>query len=158
MIFLNLSYFISKRISNTKADSFSGTIYKIAIASIGIGLAIMIISFLILKGFQEKIQNKMISFEGHLQITKFSLSQSFEEEPISNDFNLYRNYREVGFIKHLQQFAHKTGLMKANDEVMGVLVKGVTTDFDIDRFQQNIIKGRFIHLYDSGYSKTGRAG
>ncbi len=150
---MNLSYFITKRINHSKADSFSSTIYKVAIASVGIGLAIMIISFLILKGFQDKIQEKMISFAGHFQITKLSLNQSFEEEPITNNFAFFRNYSETGFVKHLQQYAHKAALLKANDEVMGVVFKGISSDFDIERFNPNIVEGEFIHLKDSGYSK-----
>lgn len=146
IIFLNLSYFISKRISEKGTNSFSGMIHKIAIASIGIGLGIMIISFLILKGFQLKIQEKMISFGGHLQVTKFSLSRSYEEDPISKELALFNDYSDYTYIDHIQDFANKAGLLKANEEVMGVVLKGVSKSFDLSKFEENITKGEFPDL------------
>ncbi|MTI22369.1 ABC transporter permease, partial [Fulvivirga sp. RKSG066] len=86
---MNLSYFISKRITDEQQGSFSATIHKIAIASIGIGLAVMIVSFLILKGFQDTVKNKIYSFSSHLQVTKYTMGNSFEESPITTDNALY---------------------------------------------------------------------
>jgi len=145
-IFLNLSYFISKRINNRGGDSFSGIIHKVAIASIGIGLATMIISFLILKGFQLKIQEKLISFDGHLQVTKFTLSRSYEEDPISKDLALFHDYSDFEFVGHIQEYANKAGLLKVNDETEGVVLKGVSENFELKKFQSNIKKGSFPDL------------
>ena len=121
-------------------------IHKIAIASIGIGLGIMIISFLILKGFQLKIQDKIISFGGHLQVTKFTLSRSYEEDPISKDLALFKDYSEYEYIDHIQEYANKAGLLKANEEVEGIVLKGVSSSFDMTKFEQNIVAGKFPDL------------
>ena len=121
-------------------------IHKIAIASIGIGLGIMIVSFLILKGFQLKIQEKIISFGGHLQVTKFSLSRSYEEDPISRHLALFNDYSKYEYIYHIQEYANKAGLLKANEEVMGVVLKGVSNTFDLSKFEQNIAEGEFPNL------------
>ncbi|MCK5372183.1 MAG: ABC transporter permease [Cyclobacteriaceae bacterium] len=149
---MNLSYFISKRISGKETNTFSGTIHKIAVASIGIGLAIMIISFLILKGFQLKIQEKIISFGGHLQVTKFTLSQSYEEDPISKNLALFHDYSQYNYIDHIQEYANKAGLLKANEEVMGIVLKGVSNTFDLSKFEQNITDGEFPELNDESTS------
>jgi lipoprotein-releasing system permease protein len=77
----------------------------------------MIISFLILKGFQLKIQEKIYSFDGHLQVTKFTLSQSYEEDPISKDLALFHDYSGFKFVDHIQEYANKAGLLKANETV-----------------------------------------
>lgn len=146
---MNLSYFIAKRISGVKVDSFSGTIYKIAVASIGIGLAVMIISFQILQGFQETIQEKIISFGGHMQVTKFTLSQSFEEDPLSKNVEFFKDYEDYKFIEHIQEYAHKAGLLKANNEVLGIVLKGIAPSYDTSRFDRNIVEGRFLHPNDS---------
>ena len=146
---MNLSYFIAKRISGVKVDSFSGTIYKIAVASIGIGLAVMIISFQILQGFQETIQEKIISFGGHMQVTKFTLSQSFEEDPLSKNVEFFKDYGDYEFIEHIQEYAHKAGLLKANDEVLGIVLKGIAPSYDTSRFDRNIVEGRFLRPNDS---------
>jgi len=149
---LNLSYFISKRISREHKEGFSSTIYKIAVASIGIGLGAAIVSFLIMKGFQETVKDKMYSFSGHLIVTKFSMSNSMEETPLNINVDLYNKYKELGYVRHMQEYAHKAGLVKTDDEVLGVVVKGVGKSFDTTTFKSNITRGRFIHFPDSGYS------
>jgi lipoprotein-releasing system permease protein len=149
---LNLSYFISKRISQEQQEGFSSTIHKIAVASIGIGLGAAIVSFLIMNGFQETIKNRIYSFSGHLIITKFSMGNSMEETPLDVNVELYNNYQKLGFVRHMQEYAHKAGLVKTEDEVLGVVIKGVGKTFDTTSFQSNLIEGRFIHFPDSGYA------
>jgi lipoprotein-releasing system permease protein len=149
---LNLSYFISKRISRGQQEGFSSTIHKIAIASIGIGLGAAIVSFLIMNGFQETVKNRIYGFSGHLLITKFSMDNSVEEVPFDINFDVYNQQKEFDFIHHMQEYAHKAGLIKTNTEVLGVVLKGVGKSFDTTSFRTNMVEGRFINFPDSGYS------
>lgn len=149
---MKLSYFIARRISQGHRESFSSVIHKIAIASIGVGLGALIVSFLILKGFQETVQNKIYAFSGHLLITKFSMNNSIEETPMDYNIKLFRDYQDFPFVRHIQEFAHKPGLIKTDDEVFGVVIKGIGKSFDQNAFGENMVDGSFIHLPDSGYS------
>ncbi len=149
---MNLSYFISKKISQAESKSFSSTINKIAIASIAVGLAVMMISFLILDGFRQEVKDKIYSFSGHIQITKYSLDNSMQEEPISTNNLLYQQPERFEAVDHVQVFSHKAGLLKTEDEVLGTVIKGVSTDFDSTRFKRNISRGHFIRYDSSGYS------
>src|SRR5258706_13410766 len=131
---------------------FSSTIHKIAIASIAIGLAAVMASFLVMNGFQETIKHKIYSFSAHILITKYTLNNSMAEQPFNFNVNLYTHYDQFGFIDHIQEYAHKPGLIKTGDEVLGVILKGVGKSFDQKRFQENLVKGRFLHFPDSGYA------
>lgn len=149
---MNLSYFIAKRISRTEKNSFSGTIHRIAVFSIGIGLGASIIAFLILNGFRETVKNKIYSFGGHLTITRMTTSNSNEEMPFDFNIDLYKNYKSLGYITHMQEYAHKAGLIKTDDDVLGVLMKGVGKSYDTMTFRSNLVAGRFIQFPDSGYA------
>lgn len=124
-----------------------------AVASIGMGLAILIIGFLVLGGFKDTIRDKMVSFEGHLQIVKYTLSSSFEEQPIAKDSSVLHLLQSLPETEKTMYYAHKTGLLKANDEVEGVLLKGIDKNFDSLEFNTNMIEGHFIHLNDSSDTK-----
>lgn len=149
---MNLSYFISKRISRGQQEGFSSTIHKIAIVIIGIGLGAAIVSFLIMNGFQETVKNRIYSFSGHLLITKFSMDNSVEEVPFDINFDVYNQQKELDFVDHMQEYAHKAGLIKTSTEVLGVVLKGVGKSFDTASFNANMVEGRFIRFPDSGYS------
>lgn len=148
---MNLSFFIAKKIRKA-TGGFASAVHKIAIASIGIGLAAAIISFLIMKGFQEKVQEKIYAFSAHLNINKLTPNNSVEEPAFSFNFDLVNNPGEFPNVDHVQEFAHKPGLIKTDEEVLGVLLKGVGKSFDQNRFSQNLIEGKFIDFKDSSNS------
>jgi lipoprotein-releasing system permease protein len=146
---LNLSHFISKRIRDAKSASFTATVIKIAIGSVAIGLAVMIISFAILEGFRETIQTKVFSLGAHLQITKYSAANLYEEEPVSTSSGIYENAQRINGVAHIQQYSLKPALLKTETEVQGVVLKGVGKDFNIAMFDQNMVEGSFISLADT---------
>jgi lipoprotein-releasing system permease protein len=149
---LNLSYFIAKRISFKNTGGFTGTIHRIAVASVAIGIAISLISFMILGGFQNEISKKVFSFTGHFQVMRFMSGNAFEESPTSKKTDFFKKYTSAEYISHVQSFAHKPGLLKGDEEVEGVLMKGVGPEFDTINFKSSIKKGRFIQFNDSAAS------
>ncbi len=140
---MNLPYFISKRINATDKGSFSSTINMVAIASVALGIAIMVISFQVLGGFQNNIKDKIFSFSGHIQITKFSLNNSFEEEPIMMSDERMEMLQTDSHVKHIQEYAHKPGLISINNENFGLLFKGVSNSFDTIAFNDYMVEGHF---------------
>jgi lipoprotein-releasing system permease protein len=146
---LNLPYFIAKRISNPGDNSFSAIIHKIAIASVALGLAIMMIAFFVLGGFQNNIKDKIFSFSGHIQIKKYSMNNSFEEEPIVISEERMESILSDPKVDYLQEFAHKPGLLTKDDEVFGLLFKGISPNFNTELFDDYMVEGRFIILNDS---------
>lgn len=149
---MNLSYFISRRISQEQREGFASVIHRIAIVSIAVGLAAMIVSFLIMKGFQETVERKIYGFSGHLTIKRFSRNKSPEEQPMNYMIDLYKHPEKYPFIDHVQEYAHKAGLVKTENEVLGIVVKGVGQRFDVSAFGSNLVEGKFISFPDSGYS------
>ncbi|OJJ14379.1 ABC transporter permease [marine bacterium AO1-C] len=158
--FKSLSYnswlynFVSSRLSNSKNLAFSSIITRIAIASISIGLAIIIVAFGILEGFRNTIHDKIFSFVGHIQVTQFNSGNSYEEKPISTNTPLYKDYKQIlPNVETVQAFSIKPGIFKTADEVMGVLLKGVDKDYDLSKFSNNMIEGRFINFSRKRFSK-----
>lgn len=149
---MNLSYFISNRISRSKTSSFSSVIHKIAIASVGLGLAVMLISFLILKGFQANIRNQVISFGGHLQLSKFTSGNLYGENPVPAGLDTVFRTEEMQYISHVQRVGYKPGLLKTKEEVQGVVLKGVGPDFAKKYFAPNMTAGNIPVFTDTGVS------
>jgi lipoprotein-releasing system permease protein len=158
---LNLSYFISKRIRQSKADNFASIIHKIAVGSIAVGLAAAIVSFLVMQGFQSAVKNKIYGFSNHLLITKFTMNNAVEEQPFDFKIDLYEHPEKFPFVKNIQEYSHKAGLIKTENEVLGIVFKGIGGSKEGTQniaslhknYKDNIIEGRFIHFSDSGYSK-----
>lgn len=149
---MNLPLFISRRISKESVGSFSTTINKIAVVSIGLSLAVLILSFMILYGFKGEIKDKIYSFSGHLIVNKYTLSTSFEEASIVVDDSLIKLINDYPLTDRVQQYAMKAGLLKTEEEVQGVIIKGVDSSFDTTDFSKHMIEGRFPDFTSEKYS------
>ncbi|RYU93524.1 ABC transporter permease [Emticicia agri] len=149
---MDLSRFISQRIQKTKSASFTSTVVKIGVASIAIGLAVMIISFAILVGYKQGIKDKLFSLSSHIQVSKITLNQSYEETPMPIKTNFYNNYRQIPQIRHVQAVGNKAGMLKSSEELAGIIIKGVGRDYDWPTFSMNMIEGRKINFNDTTFS------
>ena len=150
---INFPFFISRRIRSKAPGRFSATIQRIAVGSIGVGLAVMIVSFFILSGFRHTIQEKIFSFGAHVIVTKYSNTNSYDENPVSLADPLYQHPEQYEYVSHVQAFSNKAALLKTDEEVQGVFLKGVDQRFDTTQFAPNMESGRFLSLPDSGFSE-----
>lgn len=142
---MNLEFFISKKIiKGDKSNRFSQPIIRIAVIAIALGVIVMTVSLSIVGGFQEEIRNKIIGFGSHIQITSYDSHNTYEASPINKNQNFYPHLDTVKGIKHIQVFATKAGIIKTNDEIYGVVVKGIGSDFDWEFFKQKMVEGKIF--------------
>ena len=94
---MNSSIFIAKRLFTAKENNnnYTRPIIRIAILAIAISVAVMILSVFILSGFKDNISNKVIGFGSHIKITKFNNNQSFENDPIEFNFEIYEQIKNL---------------------------------------------------------------
>ena len=140
---MNLEYFIAKRLLGKKegGKSFSRPIINIAIIGIALGLSVMILSVAIVTGFKNEIRNKVIGFGSHIQIINYDSNISFETSPVRKDNNLIEEILEINEIKHVQIFATKPGIIKTDNDIQGIVLKGVDPGFNWSFFEKNIKSG-----------------
>lgn len=142
---MNIEYFIAKRISTTKdhKSSISTPIIKIAISAIAIGLTMMIISIATGIGLQQKIQQKVAAFNGHITISNYDDNQSqISINPISTNQNFYPNFKSVQGIQHIQAIANKAGIIKTETAFEGIIFKGVGKDYNWQNLKEYLTEGK----------------
>jgi len=149
---MNLPYFIAQRLIKGRREgtSFSRPINVIAIVGIAVGLAVMILAVAILTGFKQQIREKVVGFGSHIQITNFDANISFETVPISGAQEFVPKIKQIPGIKHIQVFATKAGIIKTDDEIQGVVLKGIGSDFDWNYFSRNMVDGSVFEVTDTG--------
>jgi len=149
---MNFELFVARRILSKGSASFSRPIIRIAIVSIILGLAVMIVSVAIVTGFQQQIREKVIGFGSHIQITRYDSNISLEGEPVEKNQDFYPGLSDIDGIKHIQVFGIKAGIIKTEDQIMGVVLKGIGSDYDWSFFENKIIDGGPVFVNDSAKS------
>ena len=137
------------RKSSSYKNTVSSPIIKISVLSISIGIIMMIISISSSVGLQKTIKSKVSSFFGDISISNFqNISSESSIEPIDFSIN-HKDLRENNKIYHIQKVAYKSGLIINNDSFEGVVLKGISTDFNWEHFSKYITKGRILNISDS---------
>jgi len=149
---MNLPYFIAQRLIKGRREetSFSRPINVIAIIGIAMGLAVMILAVAILTGFKQQIREKVVGFGSNIQVTNFDSNISFETTPISDTQIFVPKLKHIPGIQHVQVFATKAGIIKTDQDIQGVRLKGIGSDFDWSYFSSNMVDGKVFTVTDTG--------
>lgn len=151
---LNYELFIAKRISFSKEGGtfISRPIIRIAMSGVALGFAVMVIALGIVTGFKKEIREKVIGFGSHIQVSNYDENNSFETKPISDKQPFLAELKNDPAIGHVQTFATKAGIVKTNEEIEGVVAKGIGADFDWSFFETRMAEGSILQFHDSAKS------
>jgi len=152
---LNVAGFIANRIAFNQQKSFSRFIIRLSIAATVISVTVMIITLAFANGFQETVGQKIFSFLGHIHVQEKQPFKALitEEIPIIKNDTLVDEIKRNPQVKSIHPFATRYGILKTNDDIEGVLVKGIDSTYDFENIRRFIKQGRPIQFKDSTYSR-----
>lgn len=146
----SLALFLAKRFyRNAGKDSdrkASLLAIRIATAGVALGLAVMIVSICVVKGFQSEIRAKLAGFSAHLEIMDRRSFSSPESFPILTDRALTERIMLIPGVKQVQRASEKMGILKTNDAFQTIMLKGVGPDYDTNFLKQCLVEGRLPRL------------
>ncbi len=156
---MNFELFIAKRIVRSKEKDSSinkGTrvILRFSIVGVALGVFLMLLSLAVVKGFQGEIRNKVIGFGSHIQITEFNYESPLSFKPMEMEQPFYPSIDKEPGVNSIHMYALKEGIIKTDEEIAGVIAKGIGTDFNWDFFSQNLESGTILELNDSTKSNS----
>lgn len=148
---MNLSYYISNRLFFTKKGNnrYTKPILLIGTLAVTLSVTVMLLSIMISTGFKNQITEKIIGFAGDITITSYVNNQSYESVPINKNQSLIYDLQSNKNIFNVSSFATKAGILKNENEILGVVLKGVSSDYNWDFFKKNMVSGNTLTLSDS---------
>ncbi|MBK8805133.1 MAG: ABC transporter permease [Bacteroidales bacterium] len=148
---MNTELFIARKIvpSSRKNKSLSGPVITFSIFAISLGIMIMILSLAIVHGFKKNIKEKIFGFGAHIQIVNFDSNTSLETIPINTDSSLVERIKNAEGVDHIQTYSIKPGIVKTNDKVQGVVLKGVDSLYRWNFFEKHLLEGSIPNYSDS---------
>jgi len=114
-----------------------------------LGLGVMILSLAVVRGFKQEIREKMRGFAGDIQVVKYDLNDSYENSPFDEDVKFEKQVLSKRAITHVMPYATKPGIIRAKDEIEGVVLKGVDKTYDWTFFKKIMLTGKVIDFTDS---------
>jgi len=141
---MNFPFFLAHRIYSDNGDNRKVSRPAIRIATIGvaIGLAVMIITVSVVMGFKHTIRDKVVGFGSHIQVESFISSQSATPCPICIDDSLMNVLKHIDGVRHVGRYALTHGILKTDNDFLGVVFKGIGEDYNVQFLEQNLVEGK----------------
>ena len=169
---MRIEQFIANRLSGQQnAKAFSRLITNIAIISVALSAAVMIIASSMVHGFKKEISQKIFDFWGHIQITQAFTNPAFETTPMTfedgildslkdvrqisyewpvevfgRSLNRTRQMRTHGGIKDAYEYIQYPAVITAKQDMEGVILKGISDSYPAAFFNRYITAGQAMDL------------
>ena len=134
---------------------FSGPLSVIAVVTIALGVVVMVMAVSILGGFKGEIAGKVVGFGSHLTVSNYASSPIYQETPVVVDSALIAKIKAVDGVRHLQFFATKGGMVKTSEQIYGIMLRGLSANYDTSFFSGCMVEGRLPNFSEpSGLSES----
>ena len=145
---MNLSRFIALRIyrNSEPGKQVSRPAVLIAMVGIALGLAVMIIAVSVIVGFKSEVRDKIVGFGAHIQIGNLDAARSYETRPVVVGDSMMAALSDYPEVKHVQRYSTKPGMIKTADAFQGMVLKGVSHEYDW-RFLKNHLQEGEIPVF-----------
>jgi lipoprotein-releasing system permease protein len=145
---MNTELFIARRLYGEKGNSnhLSRKIINIALVGIALGISVMLISVAIVTGFKKEIRDKVIGFGAHIQVVNFDSNFSYETAPVIMKQSFPENLGTLDNVKSIHAFGTKPGIIKTDNYIQGIVLKGVTSNYDWEFFSKHLSEGNLPDL------------
>lgn len=144
---------MTRKLLKGENGSFSRPIVRLSVVGVALGVVIMVVAIAVTTGYKEVIRDKVIAMGSHVRISNYDMNYSFEPVPFDKNQPFVEEIKAMPEVRSLQCYSTKSGVIKTEDQVEGIVLKGVDQSFDKEHFKQNLIQGELLTLEDTLPSK-----
>ena len=147
---MNLPLFIARHIYHEQDNrkKVSRPAIRIATAGVAIGLAVMIVSVGVVLGFKHTIRDKVIGFGSHVTVADFMALHYDSPNPVCMSDSMMEVLKSIEGVSHVQRYAQKQGILKTDDDFLGVMMMGIGPDYDTTFIGNSIVEGELPAFSD----------
>ncbi|MEY5001261.1 MAG: hypothetical protein RLZZ211_1297 [Bacteroidota bacterium] len=162
---MSFERFISSRLIRQKHLGLrvSRPVLRISVVSIALAILVNSLTLAIVRGFQQKIKDKITGFNAPLFISKAGSSHIFEAEALDRRIPFLNELEQIPGINAIRAVAFKPVLLQSprfNDtiqiangkdslvqrqDMLGLMLKGVESDYDWSFIKEHLQQGRLIN-------------
>jgi lipoprotein-releasing system permease protein len=131
--------YISKRFAGSNENGrFLNFARMIALLSVMLGSMALIISLSVLDGFQSKLEENILKFTSHINISSFNKQNLNLRDSVESKLK-----KVMPKILNVDPVLQREGLVRSSSLIEGIVIKGISEDYSFDKIKNNIISGDF---------------
>lgn len=146
---MNLAFFIARRMARPTPGNRPGVMERIAVGSVALGVAVMILSLAVVIGFKREVARKMEGLMAHVSVTDIRGVDALDSQPVHRNARLEELIRSTDGFVAMAPYAVKGGIVRTDEAVGEVLLKGVGVDYDWNCLREWLVAGELPRVGDS---------
>lgn len=150
---MNLAFFIARRMAKPTPGNKPGVMERIAVVSVALGMAVMILAMAVIMGFKREVARKMTGFAAHVSVTDVRGVNALDAQPVHRSAHVEDLIRATDGFVAMAPYAVKGGIVRTADAVGEVMLKGVEADYDWSYFREWLVEGELPRVGDSVRTK-----
>ncbi len=135
---MSLPLFIAKRhLFGHHKIGYISFISIISVLGLGLGVAALILTLSILKGFEREVKSKLVDFDAHIRL------RLLYKDSMDSTNQVREALHNIAAIKQIVPYIHRSVMIRHGDETDGVILEGIRRQDIIKtlNIQRFIIKG-----------------
>ena len=121
----------------------------IATAGIAVGLAVMILTLAVTRGFKSQIRDKVMGFSQHITVTNYHVGMGAIEDPVTCTDSTMSILLQQSLIAHVQPYVNKPCIIRTDEAFHGFMLKGIDNRYDRTFLDEYMLSGGFPAPADS---------
>ncbi|MBQ3630030.1 MAG: ABC transporter permease [Prevotella sp.] len=147
---MSFPLYIAQRINGDNDDKqVSRPAIRIATIGVAIGLAVMIVTVSVVMGFKHTIRDKVVGFGSHIQVQNLFTYTSSNTYPICMGDSMLEVLGGIDGVRHAARYTMAQGILKTDDDFLGVVFKGVGPEYDTTFLSECIVDGELPQFSDT---------
>ena len=138
---MKIEYMLAERTARYEKGSRSTVMMRLASVTVGLGIAVMIITLSVVAGFRQQINGALRGMMADMTICDVSGFMRQESEAVRPSEEFVREVGALCGVKSISPQVVLNGMAKSGDNVAGLQLKGIDAEYATEWWQSVIVEG-----------------
>lgn len=136
---------IARRLSSRKGGARAGVMERVAVVATAVSLAVIVVTLAVVVGFKRDLGHLLSGAVADVVITSPHSRGTLSAEGIERSEALEALFADER-IDHYAVYTAKEGVIKSDDNIVGVILKGVEQGYDLRLYADHIVEGELPRI------------
>ena len=142
---MKTEFYIAKRLSERRGGAKAGVMEHVATIATAVSLCVVIVTLSVVVGFKEELNTMISGAVSDIVITAPESRGTVSSIAIERGTAI-ENILDDERVERYSTYRAKEGVLKSDDNIVGVMLKGIDTLYNTDFFRKNLVAGELPRI------------
>lgn len=149
---MRTEFYIARRLSNRRDGNKAGVMERVATIATAVSLAVVIVTLSVVVGFKEELNAKISGSVSDVVITAPESRGVVSSRAIKRNETIEQLLADER-VERYSAYRSKEGVVKSDENIVGVLLKGIDSLYNLDFYRESLTAGELPRLTGDPRSK-----